>query len=189
MMTPPLPPTSPAQGETDADRQKSRTHRLYDLDSLLEKLVSGRVGDGTMEPQSALLMLGLLDCLEWSVDLRAFVGALPHFPRRFGLQEIRTTMRNLGYGSRTVVVPASRLGDCPGSTLVACEGHLWFIDASDAGTALFRPTDDHFSYDRRPAQAGRHYTTIQFEPRNEAANKREQQKPRTSWFGEMLLRM
>ncbi|SEA73003.1 peptidase domain-containing ABC transporter [Rubrimonas cliftonensis] len=67
------------------------------MDDLLEGMRDGRYGGRPLDGPGPAALVLLLHALGWRPDGRAFAAALPHFPPRFGVREIRETLLRLGF--------------------------------------------------------------------------------------------
>ncbi|MEM6408785.1 MAG: ATP-binding cassette domain-containing protein [Pseudomonadota bacterium] len=144
-------------------------HRLepedaFTYDRILEAGEVGTLGHGALARRETELLLALLMTLEWRLDTRALAGALPHFPDRFGVNEIRSTLMHLGYQSRIRDVSGLtiRCLDRP-SLVVDKRGALW-IAPGRAGQqpALVAPGDQGW-VSRTPLNREK-FSLIEFDP-------------------------
>lgn len=117
--------------------------QIFELDALYDGLVSGRLCGQAFDPEMAQLLLVLLERLDWIPDARRLAGALPHFPERFGVNEVRSTLATLGFESTHSKTRGSRLASSPPETLVNDDaGGLWLLRKNADGHAvLVRPQD------------------------------------------------
>ena len=79
------------------------------------------------------------------IDPARFAGAVPHFPERFGLAEIRATLANLGIQTALRTVKGSDLGSLPaGSAILRSDGSFGFVvrPPGDAAPVLQVPARD-----------------------------------------------
>lgn len=170
----------PATSDTGED--ETRWDRMFRLDALHDGLLSGRLCGTAFDPGTAQLLLVLLERLDWSPDTRQLAGAMPHFPERFGADEIRSTLAVLGYHSTEGTLPGRRLADCPPETLVEDRGGaLWLPRTDGRRPHLVQPNDDdEHSVRVRRAET---YRVIRFERLAAAARSGPQ-----GWMGETVSR-
>jgi len=142
--------------------------RVFALDTLFDAMTSGRLCGNPVETGDAQLILVLLERLGWKPEAAELATALPHYPKNFGLAEIRSALANLGYSSTITPILGRRLRLCPPGTLVCDDsGALWLIRTRQRGAELFQPGDLERVRALRPMAS---YQTIQFEAHDLASN-------------------
>lgn len=117
-----------------------QVEQMFQLDALYDGLVSGRLCGQTFDPETAQILLVLLERLEWTPDTRQLAGALPHYPDRFGLNEFRATLAALGFHSTEARLPGDRLWKQAAVALVMDgKDDLWLLRHRDRYLQLVRP--------------------------------------------------
>lgn len=125
-----------------AKRTEERAEQIFELDTLYDGLVSGRLCGQAFEPETAQLLLVLLERLDWIPDARRLAGALPHFPDGFGVNEVRSTLATLGFESTHSEMVGSRLVASPLETVINDDAGLWLLRQNSDGRAfLVRPQE------------------------------------------------
>ncbi len=137
-----------------------RAERMFELDALFDGLISGRLCGQAFDPDTAQLLLVLLERLEWTPDPRQLAGALPHFPEEFGVREFRSTLAALGYQSTEARLFGQSLAVSSREALVSDGAALWLPRHIDGKTQLFRP--DEAGETVQTVQSKRAYRTTQF---------------------------
>ena len=113
--------------------QNKIADREQELCRLRDRLVSGELCGKKLEPATVNALFYVLGSHDWVPSIAEFARALPHFPERFGLDEIRETCARIGLGSS---VSKSRLRDiAPGQfpALIEFDGKIHAVDADDEG--------------------------------------------------------
>ena len=152
--------------------------RRYDQDAILEGLTSGRLSARPLEEATARLLVDCLDALDWRFDARALAGALPHFPDRFGVRELRATLANLGYASSADRLRGHALARAePGALLAQGERCLGRLVQSANGLRIARL--DPPGRMERIARSAR-YDVIRFEAERPAWARRAREDGWTS---------
>ncbi len=98
--------------------QMDAQSRRFALDTLAECLSSGRACGTPLYGPVVNALQDLLGRFDWAVDMRSFVGALPHYPEAFTLTDMRATMHRLGFESRSVQARGKDLDAASPTTLV-----------------------------------------------------------------------
>ncbi len=163
------------------------TERMFELDLLSDRLVSGQLCGQAVDPVTVELMLVLLERLQWSPQTRRLAGALPHFPDVFGVAELRATLSNLGYQSSDEWLPGNQLGDCPPATLVCdARGELWLIRREGRRVMLVQPSEkgEH----KRRVRVTESYRCFKFDRPDRDQPASSKVAFVTSWVGEMMHR-
>ncbi len=161
--------------------------QLFRLDDLYDGLVSGRLCGQAFDPETAQLLMVLLERLEWTADSRQLAGALPHFPETFGVNAFRSTLLALGFYSTNCLVPGRNLSaQGPGALIVDERDRLWLLRRNRRRGELFRPGEDGESLCRvRPDQL---YQVARFErPSGTDAVNSTRSMPQ-DWVGETIRR-
>lgn len=172
--------------DTAAPPAKNTIEKVFDLDVLFDGLVSGRLCGQPFDPKLAQLLLFLLERLDWTPDARLLSGALPHFPEKFGVSEIRATLARLGFLSTEIQLEGRQLKACPVETLVADEKNdLWLLTLRKNRKILVRPDD----LDEEIARIRRNrlYRAVQFE-RVETSAPSMPAAVQTGWISETISR-
>ena len=129
-----------ASQSSRAGRKAVRMAQLFKLDSIFDGLISGRLCGERFEPETAQLILVLLERLEWIPDARQLASAMPHFPDCFELNQLRSALAILGYKSSEEAVKGHSLWRYPHGTVIEQNG-LWLLAKDDRQPRLFRPSD------------------------------------------------
>ncbi|MEO1025564.1 MAG: ATP-binding cassette domain-containing protein [Pseudomonadota bacterium] len=122
-------------------RKGVRMAQLFKLDAIFDGLTSGRLCGQKFDPETAQIILILLERLEWIPDARQLASALPHFPSRFSINQLRSTLSVLGFKSTEETVKGNSLRRYPNGTVIEKNG-LWLLEKNDQSHRLFRPSDD-----------------------------------------------
>lgn len=80
--------------------QKKKTSRLDTFTDLKLGFAEGRFGGYPLKNDAFSAMLMVLDRLNWSVSIDQITRAMPHFPERFELLEVRECLARMGYKSK-----------------------------------------------------------------------------------------
>ena len=103
--------------------------------TLLEYFRSGRFCGEPQEGPGPAVLVEILRRHRWRIDIRQLAGAAPHFPDRFGLNEIRSTLALVGVKTSLDRVPVQDLGAVPAGTAVQLRtGDFAFVDRDADGT-------------------------------------------------------
>lgn len=145
------------------------TERWFAFDDLAEALSSGRLLGTPVAGRAPTALLAVLEDLGWPIDPRGLAGAMPHFPERYGLAELRDTLAALGFESRLRPIWGKALLNCPRGTLVVSDdGRLLQAREDVSGrVSLVEPgaEEDEFHQGRHePVSLSRRYITVQFQP-------------------------
>ncbi len=174
------------RNETVSERAVA-TKRMFELDLLSDKLISGQLCGQAVNPVIAELMLILLERLKWSPQTRQLAGALPHFPDVFGVEALRSTFSNLGYQSSDEWLPGSQLADCPDATLVCdARGELWLIRHEGRRVNLVQPSENGERKQR--VRATETYRCFKFDRPDRDQPASSAVSPGTSWVADMMHR-
>lgn len=153
--------TSKPQRSAPTGELQAETLRAFDLDGLFEDLVAGRICGDVVEADVAQLILLLLERLDWQPSAHELAAAMPHFPKSFGLAEIRFALANLGYVSLETPVLGGRLKFCSRGTLICDErGDLWLLRREVNRAVLFQPGEFEVT---QPIDPNRTYRAFQFD--------------------------
>ena len=167
------------------DLREEQLVRIFELDALYDGLTSGRLCGETIAPRMADTILVLLERLDWKPDFHALAAAMPHFPERFGLAQLRSALVNLGFGSSATKIVGRRLRFCQPGTLVCDDrGELWLIRAAPKHIELFQPGEAEKVARVRPSFV---YRTLQFQKQDDLAT-RQAAATRESWSRNLIFR-
>lgn len=171
----------PLPAQTDA-----HTEQMFQLDALYDGLVSGRLCGQSFDPDIAQVLLVLLERLEWTPDARQLAGALPHFPSRFGANEVRSTLAALGFMSTQVNLAGKRMRALPLETVVSDDAQeLWLPRNLDGEIELFRPSDAGETI--QSIRRTKTYRVMQFDRLSET-QRQDPMYAGQSWVGETINR-
>lgn len=173
------------QTDIDLEIPEDQLARVFELDVLFDGLTSGRLCGQPMEAETAQLLIALLERLEWKPDIHALSFALPHYPKQFGLAEIRDMLTNLGFVSDVIPIFGRRLKFClPGTLVCDAKGELWLIRRDKTGALLCQPGETERTQRIDPVRT---YRTIRFERQSENARRR-QLAEHGSWSSNLVFR-
>ncbi|MEM9427950.1 MAG: ATP-binding cassette domain-containing protein [Pseudomonadota bacterium] len=111
----------------------------FEADGLIDALAAGRYGGTTLEGPSVRAMVHALVALGWTPDPRALAGALPFFRVGFGVLDIRSTLRRLGFASRVRIRRGTRVMALPtGSIVTPHTGQHLVLSRPLAGASILR---------------------------------------------------
>ncbi len=175
------------QAQPKHKRVESEAKQMFELDALFDGLVSGRLCGQSFDPETAQLLLILLERLNWIPDARRLAGALPHFPDRFGVNEIRSTLSALGFPSTNTYLRGDHLMLCPPETLVYDnKGELWLVQHTDANRPVLVRPQEIGEHTKRISRGQKFGVTFfrPFEDELDLNSSRSQQ----GWVGETISR-
>ena len=108
----------------------------FELDALTDALLEGRLNGVRIAREHVQILMGLLERLGWTPDARELSGALPHFPDRFGIDEIRVTLHRLGFPSKVRDISRHKVTARRGASIfVDPQGHIGFADEIEEHSA------------------------------------------------------
>lgn len=112
------------------------------LDRLRSRLISGELGGKKLEPKTVDALLYVADRHGWIPSVIQFAQALPHFPEKFGLAEIRDTCARLGLGSLVKKVKPNTIESGRLPAIVEYQGEILVVEKDKNGVpVLFSPGD------------------------------------------------
>ncbi|MCB9994638.1 MAG: peptidase domain-containing ABC transporter [Hyphomicrobiaceae bacterium] len=164
------------------NQQGAERRRQLAFAALREGLVAGQFGGLPQNNDAAHALLGMLDKVNWPCSVDQFARAMPHFPERFGIIEIREVLARLGFSSNARFVSPAQIAPRDLPALLVHESSVSILEADQKGKIF---ATDPKTGQRRKVKWTRDLSLVSFAP---VADGDAKAGPPKSWLAETLRR-